>query len=473
MRKLLFALWTLISLTLPAVAQFASQISVPPCAYAPCTVQSLTVVGNYTATYTVGPGGTYTSFQSAIDAVNQMVLPASATMAINLALVDGGEDEPSVVNYFPVFGKQINIAAQNNYTTTVTSIQSSSGSAGNYSIVLNVGSVAHFTANKTDAAIAVTSGGTNPAFLAGVWKVTNVDAVNTRITVTSTSRAASAPSGSVIGTINILPTIRFVGTDGFRIWNGGSTLNINGVGLAGDGSAGTRGINLQDLGRVYVNSVFSVRGFGASGNDSCIYLSLLSEMNSDGKIFASGCFNGVIVVTADYDVLNTISTGNANDGLALLAGATAVINDGGTSSVVSGNGNGGVIIDGHSFAKLGAASILNNTGDGVAATNASYFDAGTATSNGNTNHGFTVTSGSQSSTGSATATGNTGANFNGVFFPAGGSQSLTAATPNVAASQVGFGNTTAASSNCNVAVPTPTGCLQINVGGTARYIPYY
>jgi len=49
----------------------------------------------------------------------------------------------------------------------------------------------------------------------------------------------------------------------------------------------------------------------------------------------------------------------------------------------------------------------------------------------------------------------------------------TAAAPTVAAAQIGYGSTTAAAANCNVAVPTPTGCVVINVAGTTRYIPYY
>ncbi len=49
---------------------------------------------------------------------------------------------------------------------------------------------------------------------------------------------------------------------------------------------------------------------------------------------------------------------------------------------------------------------------------------------------------------------------------------LVGAAPTVAASQVGFGGTVAASSNCGTLV-TAVGCLVINVAGTTRYIPYY
>ncbi len=55
----------------------------------------------------------------------------------------------------------------------------------------------------------------------------------------------------------------------------------------------------------------------------------------------------------------------------------------------------------------------------------------------------------------------------------GGFLLTTTAAPLTAAGQVSFGNTTAAAANCNVAAPTPTACLVINVAGTVRYIPYY
>lgn len=75
---------------------------------------------------------------------------------------------------------------------------------------------------------------------------------------------------------------------------------------------------------------------------------------------------------------------------------------------------------------------------------------------------------------SAAVIGNTGV---GTFvlgaLTVSGGVTLTAAAPTVAAAQIGYGSTTAAAANCNVAVPTPTGCVVINVAGTTRYIPYY
>jgi hypothetical protein len=50
-------------------------------------------------------------------------------------------------------------------------------------------------------------------------------------------------------------------------------------------------------------------------------------------------------------------------------------------------------------------------------------------------------------------------------------ETLTAAAPSVAASQIGLGSTTAAVANCGVT--GPTACMVINVAGTTRYVPYY
>lgn len=46
------------------------------------------------------------------------------------------------------------------------------------------------------------------------------------------------------------------------------------------------------------------------------------------------------------------------------------------------------------------------------------------------------------------------------------------ATPTVASGQLGLGTTTTASSSCG-SLSGASGCLEINVGGTAHYIPYY
>ncbi len=54
-----------------------------------------------------------------------------------------------------------------------------------------------------------------------------------------------------------------------------------------------------------------------------------------------------------------------------------------------------------------------------------------------------------------------------------GAVNVAAAALTATAGQISYGSTTAAAANCNVAVPTPTACIVVNVAGTVRYIPYY
>ena len=70
--------------------------------------------------------------------------------------------------------------------------------------------------------------------------------------------------------------------------------------------------------------------------------------------------------------------------------------------------------------------------------------------------------------GSAGTTLEASMSFGGVLTDAG--EIYTAAAPTVAASQIGFGSTVAANTNCGT---IGTGCVVINVAGTTRYITYY
>jgi hypothetical protein len=49
---------------------------------------------------------------------------------------------------------------------------------------------------------------------------------------------------------------------------------------------------------------------------------------------------------------------------------------------------------------------------------------------------------------------------------------LTAVAPTVASAQIGYGSTTAATSNCG-SLTSAVACIVVNVAGTAHYIPYY
>lgn len=141
-------------------------------------------------------------------------------------------------------GNRVTLTAENMPTTTVSSIQSSSGAAGAWSIILNVASIANIAVGD-HIMLRSPTGGTLPTYLAGCHEVTARDVTNTRITVASKHLNATAPSGSVTGTIEILKTrLTFASGDGIFI-GPGITLGLM-TKLALVGSAGvTNGVTVE------------------------------------------------------------------------------------------------------------------------------------------------------------------------------------------------------------------------------------
>ncbi|RAK51595.1 hypothetical protein [Phenylobacterium soli] len=302
-------------------------------------------------TYTVGVGGDFSDLAAAVTAINRFVVTPSAV--INLTLLDGVQTMTSPILYQNQGGHSIFISGQNTYTKTTSSVQSSSGSSGAWSVVLNVNSVANIAANDY-VVISAPSGGTNPTYLAGCWKVTNVDAVNTRITISSTHRASAAPSGNVVATVTVLKSIlKFTGCDGLRVWGGSSTLNLDKCAVVGDGTANTLGIANDDVDRVYIKTVLGVSGFynGINGLQN-------SQLNSDGVVAVSSCTNcGYHArLGGSLSVATMISSGNAVDGVNVEVGGHFY---GGSTSIFTGNGN-----DGVQAYEGGQASVANTTATG-------------------------------------------------------------------------------------------------------------
>lgn len=88
----------------------------------------------------------------------------------------------------------------------ITSVQSSSGSSGAWSIELNVTSVGTAAVNEYLVVMDTPTGGTNPEYLLGCHPITNVDSGNNRITISSVNQTATAPSGAVTTTASVHQT---------------------------------------------------------------------------------------------------------------------------------------------------------------------------------------------------------------------------------------------------------------------------
>jgi hypothetical protein len=121
------------------------------------------------------------------------------------------------------------IQGTNTYDKTMSSVVSSSGGAGAWSIVIQLNSVANIAVNDYIVMLS-SSNGTNPRLMLGCHKVTNVDTGNVRITVTSRSLNAGAPSGAVTGTVTVLKSIFYSTVNGALVIYG-AVLTVQNMAL--------------------------------------------------------------------------------------------------------------------------------------------------------------------------------------------------------------------------------------------------
>lgn len=247
-------------------------------------------------------GGDFTSVNSALIAISDMTINPGVT--VTLEIDDGVFTDTTPIYLVGVFNKSIIITGKHIYNRTVSSVQSSAGAAGNWDIVLNVNSVANMSTSDY-VNIYDSAGGVNPTYLAGTFQVSNVDVVNSRITIHSTHHAAVAPSGAITANVTVFKSIlKFTGSDGIQIFGGGTAINLDHVAFVGDGTH--YGISLQDNGRVFVIDTIGVAhwSYGVFANYS-------SELNSSGLVSSSDAssFNYIINTGAVCDVSKLISSG--------------------------------------------------------------------------------------------------------------------------------------------------------------------
>lgn len=134
----------------------------------------------------------------------------SSTSVVTIQAGDGAFTLTTPMEIKHPCGNLIQLAGTNVYTKTMTSVQSSSGSATAYSIIINLDSVTDVAVNDY-VIIHTASGGTNPQRILGCHKVTNVDTGNNRITITS-NNFVGVPSGAVAATVVVFKTM-FFGSD--------------------------------------------------------------------------------------------------------------------------------------------------------------------------------------------------------------------------------------------------------------------
>ncbi len=180
----------------------------------------------------------------------------ASTCTLKIILGDGEHAISSATVWSHKDSDRFTLTGQNYYTVTLSSVQSSSGSSGSYSIVLNVSSVANIAVDDYLLVSPAITGGTYPASLHGVWKITNVDGVNTRITVASTLVGTDVPSGAVTGSVTVLKSRIKSTNHGFVIYGGALLLLTYGV-LEGSDVSNSVGFNVLSGGaaRIYTGGL--------------------------------------------------------------------------------------------------------------------------------------------------------------------------------------------------------------------------
>jgi len=267
---------------------------------------------------------------------------------------------------------------------SITSIQSSSGEASEWSYVLNCDDVSGISVGNY-VNIYETSNISNSERMHGCWEVTAVDGVNDRITVTVSDPASSALSGSLNGSVTILKTV-ITGGDGeyvFTVGNGCS-LNVSDICIVPDGGYSC-GLYI-DGGYVGIMNDY---GFGINGGDPgifCINGGTFENINWNDK---SVCISNFMSsgIQLDYNsnaVLNLYSrqddfiiSGSTTDegaGLSVVRGSAVWVD---SSILICGMMGDGVVADYCGTISTDGASIWSREidGDAFTAENNAMIDA--------------------------------------------------------------------------------------------------
>ena len=257
-------------------------------------------------------GNPWATLAKAISIISAEIFASDAVVSINMA---AGVYSRSTVQYLnKCTPATVKIIGATPLERNVTSVQSSSGSAHNWTYVLNMDSVSGISVGDFLLLASGVSGGTLGKCLQGCWRITDVDALNNRVTVFVTSSWATAASGAVSFPGFILKTVlEWTSNSGLQLDGGvwefdgvvlyGSTTSTNsGICLYGDGSINVSNkscINRWLFGMCIRSSAGGTRLRGCiSGCGSGIYSETSHQLLGVYSPLISGCGHGVDLVNS-------------------------------------------------------------------------------------------------------------------------------------------------------------------------------
>jgi hypothetical protein len=367
----------------------------------PLTVQSQTVVQNLnadmvdgkhaseltriiTSDLTLNVPSQYSTIQAALNSIRDAFIPNNVYVTIQVA--SGTYTHTSQITISHPCGSQIKIVGANPVTTTLTGVGTITGSAGNWSVPLQVQSASGIAVG--DFVIVRDTTGTGDHYaLRGVWEVTGVSG-NT-VTVKNTHRKSSFPSFTVSGgTVVALKTIlKFNGCSGIVVYD--ATLGyLNNVAIVGNLTSNTRGIAAGKTTETQVRESGGVVVCGSNVGMSSFANGLYT---CSGTIFAQG----------------VASSGNASSGFfAAYSGSIYA-----SYATASGNSSYGFYAGLSGSINASYATASGNSSYGFYAVHSGSINASYATASGNNNHGFFAAYSGSIYASYATASGNSGHGF--------------------------------------------------------------
>jgi hypothetical protein len=290
--------------------------------------------------YTVqASGGDFATVDAALAALANVIIAPSAIVTLDIE--DGVKTQSATLTDALISSHRIKLAGRNTYAATINSVQSSSGSAGSWSVILNMVSVANIAIGDF-ILVPLPTGGTLPSYLAGCHEVTNVDAVNTRITVASKHRNATPPSGAVAGPCTIIKTV--------LDW---SAANITAFqSIAGRGFYG------------FANLV--LKGGTSTGAGLLAQIGgkfLLDQAGADAKVGISGFSFGLQTAKGGtIDAPYAYVSGAATNAISSATGGVVIA----TSGVLTGCGSDGISSSYNGFINVDSAVITGAAGTNTA-----------------------------------------------------------------------------------------------------------
>jgi hypothetical protein len=358
-------------------------------------------------------GNPYATIEKALELIAEYRILDGVTVTI--VFKDGTYSITDDVTINRLDGGNIHIIGENTHVLSMTDVVSYSGTTGNYSVVLQLVDASDCAVGDFLMIPKGITGGTNVRRLSGVWRITNVDSVNERVTVYVTTLGTS--SGPDTTSVKLIKSVlSFAAGKGLIVDQRSAIGLLDDIVIRGAGSGS--GVSVKG-GAILTCS----DGFGVSGFANGIYIYPFGNMTAPGMMSCNNT-NGVYMVSGLFSAVGGVFSGNTSNGVFFtvlsnvtltssyfvgnLAGINGITGGGVNfaSAFIYDNTNYGVLLDGN-VSGNGQASDIQYNGTGAHVTNASFCVLPQATLNNNTDSGIKSLYNSTVNSYQATIQGNT------------------------------------------------------------------